>query len=249
MFKKERQAYILKQINQKQKIISADICQEMNVSEDTIRRDLQELADKGKIIKVHGGALSLDYDESSITFPDNANKDAGAIIARKTVDLIRHGMFIMTSGGSTTAQLAQALPSDLKATFISGSIQAIVEYTRHPSIDVIIIGDKVSKGGKLTVGSEAIAKIKQIKADICLLDVQAIDAVHGVSENDWEAAQIKKAMIESSQKTICLCNAEKINSIKPVYLCTLQHIHTLITELDAGHPLLNPYRAAGIQVI
>jgi len=249
MFKKERQAYILKQINQKQKIISSDICHEINVSEDTIRRDLQELADKGKLIKVHGGALSLDYDENSITFPGNTKTDPTILIARKTAPLIQDGMFIMTSGGSTTAQLAKTLSSSLKATFISGSIQAIVEYTRHPSVDVIIIGDKVSKTGKLTVGSEAIAKIKQIKADICLLDAQAIDAVHGVSENDWEAAQIKKAMIESSQKTICICHAEKLNQIKPVHLCTLQRIHTLITELDAGHPLLNPYRAAGVQVI
>jgi DeoR/GlpR family transcriptional regulator of sugar metabolism len=63
MFKKERQAYILKQITQYQKVISADISQQMNVSEDTIRRDLQELAEKGKLIKVHGGALSLDYTE------------------------------------------------------------------------------------------------------------------------------------------------------------------------------------------
>lgn len=241
---------------QYQKVISADISQQMNVSEDTIRRDLQELADKGKLIKVHGGALSLDYTEENIPFPDEekALPDHGIalpekIIAQKAAQLIRRGMFVMTSGGSTTAQLARTLPEDLKATFISGSIQAIVEFTRHPSIEVIIIGDKVSKNGKLTVGSEAIAKIKQIKADICLLDIQAIDIKNGISEIDWEIAQIKKAMIESSQKVIGLCKSEKINMVKPVQLCPPTSLHSLITELDASHELLNPYRAAGIEII
>jgi DeoR/GlpR family transcriptional regulator of sugar metabolism len=256
MFKKERQAYILKLITQNQRVISAEICQQVNVSEDTIRRDLQELADKGKLIKVHGGALSLDYKEEYDRFPEKIAElpDNGAgppekVIAQKTARLIREGMFVMTSGGSTTMQLARTLPENFRATFISGSIQAIVEYTRHPSIEVIIIGDKVSKNGKLTVGSEAITKIKQIKADICLLDIQAIDMKNGVSEIDWEIAQIKKAMIESSQRVIGLCKSEKINTVRPVQLCPLQHIHCLVTELDPSQDLFHPYRTAGIEVI
>ena len=249
MFKKERQAYILKQINLDQKVISADICQKMNISEDTIRRDLQELADKGKLIKVHGGALSLDYSEMKEYESVKYNLLSEKVIAQKAARLIRDGMFVMTSGGSTTAQLARTLPECLKATFISGSIQVIVEYSQHPSIELIIIGDKVSKNGKLTVGSEAIAKINQIKADVCILDIQAIDPKHGISEVDWEIAQIKKAMIESSQKIIGLCSAEKLNTVKPVQLCLIQRIHCLITELEPLHPSLVPYRAAGIEIL
>lgn len=256
MFKKERQAYILQQITEHQKVISADISQKMNVSEDTIRRDLQELAQKGKLIKVHGGALSLNYTEASGTppkqekpAPDHNAPLPEKIIAQKAVRFIHRGMFIMTSGGSTTTQLARSLPEDLKATFISGSIQAIVEFTRHPSIDVIIIGDKVSKNSKLTVGSEAIAKIKQIKADVCLLDIQAIDAQHGISEIDWEIAQIKKAMIENSQKVIGLCKAEKLNTVRPVQLCAFHNLHNLITELEPTHELLAAYKAAGIEIL
>lgn len=256
MFKKERQAYILRQITEHQKVISADISQQMNVSEDTIRRDLQELASKGKLIKVHGGALSLDYTESVVPAPSLEKPIAETtlplpetIIAEKVATLLHRGMFIMTSGGSTTSQLARTLPADLKVTIISGSIQAIVEFTRHPSIDVIIIGDKVSKNGKLTVGSEAIAKIRQIKADICLLDIKAIDAQYGVSEADWEIAQIRKAMIENSQKVIGLCKAERINQIRPVQLCPISSLHMLVTELDPGEELFRPYHLAGLTVL
>ncbi|WP_276479866.1 DeoR/GlpR family DNA-binding transcription regulator [Paraflavitalea pollutisoli] len=256
MFKKERQAFILRQITEHQKVISADISTQMNVSEDTIRRDLQELASKGKLIKVHGGALSLDYTEAMVPAPREERSAAEMplelpeqIIAQKVASLIHRGMFIMTSGGSTTSQLARTLPEDLKATIISGSIQAIVEFTRHPSIDVIIIGDKVSKNGKLTVGSEAISKIRQIKADICLLDIQAIDAQHGVSEVDWEIAQIKKAMLENAQKVIGLCKTERINQIKPVQLCPVSSLHLLITEQDPNDEVFRAYRSAGLTIL
>ncbi|MDF2193581.1 DeoR/GlpR family DNA-binding transcription regulator [Paraflavitalea sp. CAU 1676] len=256
MFKKERQAYILKEITEHQKVISADISQKMNVSEDTIRRDLQELANKGKLLKVHGGALSLTYTEAvtpgpgeETTHPETQQTLPEKIIAQKAAQLIHRGMFVMTSGGTTASQLARTLPEDLKATIISGSIQAIVEFTRHPSIEVIIIGDKVSKNGKLTVGSEAIAKIKQIKADICLLDIQAIDVQYGLSEADWEIAQIKKAMIENSQKVIGLCRAERINQVRPVQLCPITALDTLITEQDPAQELFRPYAAAGLGIL
>ncbi len=215
----------------------------MNVSEDTIRRDLQELANKGKLIKVHGGALSLDYTEEYIQLPQQEKTQADhdvalpeKIIAQKAARLIHRGMFVMTSGGSTTTQLARTLPGRPQSHFYFRKHQAIVEFTRHPSIEVIIIGDKVSKNGKLTVGSEAIAKIKQIKADVCLLDIQAIDTKTGVSEIDWEIAQIKKAMIESSQKVIGLCKSEKLNMVKPVQLVPS---HTYIALLQNWSPITN----------
>ena len=106
--------------------------------------------------------------------------------------LISNGMFVLTSGGTTIIELARSLPPQLKATFISGSIPAILEYMHHPNIEVILIGDKISKNSKITVGSEAIAKIRQIKADICFLGTNAIDAEHGITDNDWEVVQLKR---------------------------------------------------------
>jgi DeoR/GlpR family transcriptional regulator of sugar metabolism len=158
-------------------------------------------------------------------------------------------MFVMTTGGTTLIELAKALPQSLKATFISGSIPVVMEYTHHPNIEVILIGDKVSKNSKITVGGEAIAKIRQIKADLCFLGVNAIDAEHGITDNDWDVVQIKKAMIESSKKVVCLSIAEKINSSQPFHVCPIESIDMLITELRPDDPLLEPYRRKGIHVL
>ena len=249
MLKKERQAYILHQVNLHNKVLSSSLCLDINVSEDTIRRDLQELAEEGKVIKVHGGALSHSF--SQVHFPSDGvySQNQKKKIAHKAIGLISNGMFILTSGGTTILEMARTLPPQLKATFISGSIPAILEYMHHPNIDVILIGDRVSKNSKITVGTEAIAKIKQMKVDMCFLGTNAIDLQHGITDNDWEVVQLKKAMIESSQKVVCLAIAEKINNFQPIQIAPLEKIDTLITELPADDPVLKPYLEAGVKVL
>ena len=248
MLKKERQAYILHQVNLHNKVLSSSLCTEINVSEDTIRRDLQELSEEGKVIKVHGGALSHSFNQVYFSTNGVYSQNQKKTIALKAIGLINNGMFVLTSGGTTIIELARSLPPQLKATFISGSIPAILEYMHHPNIEVILIGDKISKNSKITVGSEAIAKIKQIKPDLCFLGTNAIDAEHGITDNDWEVVQLKKAMIESSKKVVCLSIAEKINSVQPIKVCGLDEIDLLITELPVTDPVLKPYLDAGVKV-
>ena len=248
MLKKERQAFILHQVNLHNKVLSSTLCTEINVSEDTIRRDLQELSEEGKVIKVHGGALSHSFNQVYFPAAGVYSQNQKKIIAQKAIGLISNGMFVLTSGGTTIIEMARSLPPQLKATFISGSIPAILEYMQHPNIEVILIGDKISKNSKITVGSEAISKIKQLKADICFLGTNAIDLEHGITDNDWEVVQLKRAMIESSKMVVCLSIAEKINSVQPIRVCGLDEIDMLITELPADDPVLKPYINAGVKV-
>ena len=249
MLKRERQAYILHQVNLHNKVLSSTLCQEINVSEDTIRRDLQELAETGKVIKVHGGALSQSFNQLYYSVSNVYSQNQKKIIAQKAASLIHDGMFVLTSGGTTILELARSLPKELRATFISGSLPAILEYMYHPNIEVIVIGDKVSKNSKITVGADAIAKIHQINADLCFLGINAIDTTHGITDNDWDVVQIKKAMIGSAKKIVCLTIAEKINSVQPIHVCPIGKIDILITELPPSDPLLKPYVDAGITVL
>src|SRR6476620_2242674 len=237
MLKRERQAYILHQVNLHNKVLSTDLSQHINVSDDTIRRDLQELAEAGKLIKVHGGALSPSFHHGNQSSREIYSYTQKKIIAQKAVSLVQDGMFILTGGGTTIIELARVLPSQLHATFISGSIPAIYEYMNHPNINVIVIGDKISKNSKITIGPEAVARIRQLKADVCFLGINALNLANGVSDNDWDVVQIKKAMVESSQRLVCLTIAEKINSQQPLQVCESAKIDTLVTELSPDDPL------------
>ena len=249
MLKRDRHNYIIHQVNLHNKVLSTDLSEQIHVSDDTIRRDLQQLSEEGKIIKIHGGALSPSFHNSHQSSKDVYAYTQKKMIAHKAVSLIKNGMFILTSGGTTIIELARALPRDLHATFISGSIPVLFEYISHPNIEVIAIGNKISKNSKITVGSEAISMINDLKVDLCFLGINAINLETGVSDNDWEVAQVKKAMVESAGRLICLTISEKINSQQPIQICDIKKIDTLITELSPENPVLKPYIQAGINII
>ncbi|HEU5365054.1 MAG TPA: DeoR/GlpR family DNA-binding transcription regulator [Hanamia sp.] len=249
MLKIERQAFILHQVNLHNKVLSTDLSKQIKVSDDTIRRDIHQLAEVGKIIKVHGGALSPSFHNRHTASHEVYAYQQKKLIAQKAISLIKDGMFVLTTGGTTIIEMAKSLPLDLHATFISGSIPALAEYIVHPKIEVIAIGDKVSKDSKITVGSDAISRIRELKVDLCFLGVSALNLGRGVSDNDWEVVQIKKAMVEASERLICLTISEKINSQQPLQVCDSKKIDTLITELSPDDPLLEPYVRAGINVI
>ena len=221
----------------------------MEVSEDTIRRDLQELANDGKLIKVHGGALSLAFNEFRFNSNPIYSQGQKAIIAEKAIGLIKENMYVLTSGGTTILEMARHLPSQLRATFITGSIPALNAYIAHPNINVIVVGDRVNKESKITVGASAIAKIKEVNADLCLLGTNAIDLKKGITDSDWEVVELKKAMIAASAKTVCVTIAEKLNSYEALQVCQLKEIDYLITELDPTDKLLQPYVMAGVTVL
>lgn len=249
MLKIERQTFILHQVNLHNKVLSTDLSKQIKVSDDTIRRDIQQLAEEGKVIKFHGGALSPSFHNTYTSSEDVYAYQQKKIIAKKAVSLIKNGMFVLTTGGTTIIEMARALPLELKATFISGSIPALSEYILHPNIEVIAIGDKISKDSKITIGSDAISKIKELKVDLCILGISAINLENGVSDNDWEIVQVKRAMVESAGRLVCLTIAEKVNSQQPIQVCDIKKIDTLITELSPEDPLLAPYIRAGINVV
>lgn len=249
MLKKERQAYIVQQVNLHNKILSVQLSNDIDVSEDTIRRDLQELSFNGKLVKIHGGALSHSFHDISFPSKNVYARDNKKIIAQKALTLIKDGMFVLTGGGTTIIELARSLPFHLTATFISGSIPAIVEYMHHPSIEVVVIGDKLSKNSKITLGANALSSIKSLNADLCILGINALDIDHGITDNDWDVVQVKQAMMRSSKKVVCLTISEKLNSIQPIKVNDISKIDVLITELNADDDLLKPYVEAGITVL
>ena len=247
MLKKERQEFILHQLNLHNKILCADLSNKMGVSDDTIRRDLQELAQDDKLIKVHGGALSKSF-HTAFDRKMVYNLEDKHIIAQKTAALVQSGMYILTSGGTSILEFAKSLDSNLNATFFTCSLNAAIEFAHHPSIEVVMIGDKVSKDSMLTTGASAVQTIESIQADLCILGINSLDTQFGLSENDWEVVQIKKAMIKASKKTICIGISEKLNSQQKIKVANLDEIDILITELDPNDPKLLPFKHKGLTI-
>ena len=248
MLKKERQAYIIQQINIHNKVLSSDLGVHLNVSEDTVRRDLQELDEEGKLTKVHGGALS-----KSIHFTIQNNNiyqhTEKKVIAQKAADLIKDGMFIVLSGGTTIRELVKSLPPELNATFITVSVPTALELLEHPNCEVIFIGNKLIKSAQMSVGAEVVQKLSEIKADLCFLGTNSINIIDGITDLEWEIIEVKKAMMKAAHKTVSLAISEKLNSTQRLQVCKIEDIDILITELSPENEVLKPYREKGIQVL
>jgi DeoR/GlpR family transcriptional regulator of sugar metabolism len=248
MLKKERQAYIMQQLNVHNKVLSSDLSVRLDVSEDTIRRDLQELAEQGDLIKVHGGALSQSFHftlQNGLVY----SPDEKRLIAQKAAALISEGMFVLLSGGTTIRELVKALPQQLNATFITSSVPTALELMNHPSSEVIFLGNKLHKQTQMAIGAEVVQRLAGIRADLCILGTNSIDANAGITDLEWEVIEVKKAMIAASQKLISLAISEKLNSVQHLQVCHTAAIDFLITELEPTDEKLVPYAAKGLQII
>lgn len=241
MLKKERQAYIIQQINRHNKVLSSDLSNELLVSEDTIRRDLLELDRFGKLTKVHGGALSKSSHftiQNNIVYSLNEKK----VIARKAATLVKDGMFVVLSGGTTIRELIKALPLELNATFITPSIPTALELMEHPNIEVIFVGNKLSKSAQIAVGSEVTMRLNDVRANLCFLGTNSIDIKGGVTDLDWEVIEVKRAMIACSKTVVSLTISEKLDTVQHLKVCNIAAIDVLVTELDTTHQLLKKYK-------
>jgi DeoR/GlpR family transcriptional regulator of sugar metabolism len=248
MLKKERHNAIMRQINLHNRVLSSDLVELLNVSEDTVRRDLQELADHNLLTKVHGGALSKSYQHS---FDDSKvyAKDAKIAIGKKAAALIKEGMVVLLGGGTSVIELIKLLPEHLRATFITISPMVAVELSKYQNLEVILIGGIFSKNSQITYGGQVISQLQDIKADLCIMGTSALHATEGLTDTDWEINQLKKTMMSSSKKTAILCISEKLNIALRLRVASINQISYLVTELDTNDPALNSYRDTELKIL
>ncbi|WP_347158368.1 DeoR/GlpR family DNA-binding transcription regulator [Pontibacter chitinilyticus] len=243
MLKEERQAFIIRQINLHNKVLSSDLSTQLNVSEDTIRRDLHELAESGKVLKVHGGALSKSFHypfQQSEVYAKESKKE----IAGKVLQLLQDDMFVLVGGGTTMIEVARMIPDTLKCTFFTVSPLVALELTEHANINVILVGGQLSKSSHINIGAQVINQLSEIRVDLCIIGTNALSLAEGMTESDWEVVQVKKAMIKSAKKTAVMSIAEKLNSIQNMKVCNLSAIQYLVTDLDPSNPALKEYAKA-----
>lgn len=244
--KKERQRLILREIDLHNKVLSSDLSSLLKISDDTVRRDLKELAELGKIVKVHGGAAS-----KSFVAPFNSENVVYALsekkkIAEKTLKLIKNNMVILTEGGTTILELAKMIPEQLKATFFTISPQVGITLSEHSNLEVITIGGKLVKNANLHIGSTVISQLSDLHVDLGLLGANGFSAAEGFTDMDWEVVQVKKAIIRSSKKVAVLCISEKLNTAQRIRICEASQVDYLVTELPGESPVLAAYQEAGI---
>ncbi|QKZ13491.1 DeoR/GlpR family DNA-binding transcription regulator [Spirosoma sp. KUDC1026] len=245
LLKEERKGLLIKEINLHTRIYLADLATTLNVSEDTIRRDINELAEEGKLIKIRGGAMSKAYHHTSALQETYAHQNK-RVIAQKALSLLKDGMLILIGGGTTIRELIKLIPQELKATFITVNPLTAVELLDKPNLEIILIGGQISRYSQMSIGGEVYQRLSELRADLCIIGTNAIDAREGLTDSDWETVQTKKAMIKASSKVAILTISEKMDTVMRMKITDLDQIDYLITDLPADAPQMAPYQMGNV---
>ncbi len=249
MLKEERHQTILSEVELHNRILLTDIAEALDVSIDTVRRDVKELDGDHKLRKVHGGAISLGFTTNSTRNNNIYRLEDKSTIAEKALVLLKDGAVIFVDGGTTCLELARLLPAELELTCFTHSLPVAMELLSKPNVTVIMVGGQVSKESQTAIGANAIHNLSEIKVDYSFIGTGYVDSQYGLTEFDWDIVQVKKAVIKCAKKTVLLSISEKLNSQHRYKTCEINAINTMITELDPADKLLNPFREHDIGLL
>ncbi|MFB0946913.1 MAG: DeoR/GlpR family transcriptional regulator of sugar metabolism [Spirosomataceae bacterium] len=250
MMKEERQRLILEELKANKKINFIQLSTLLNVSYDSIRRDVIELEDKGFLKKVHGGAVENSYLNVLSQQKSHIKGDDLKKILDKTRSFFKKkDQLILMDGGTTNFFIAEQLPKDTYATIVTNSPPLALTLNDHPHINVILLGGSYYKHYQITLGMDVINQVKNINADLFFMGVNGIHPERGLSIRNYEESIIKQTMIQSSKRTICCVIEEKLDLIEPYKVADIKAIDTLVTNLKSQHELLASYKSEGLNIL
>jgi DeoR/GlpR family transcriptional regulator of sugar metabolism len=245
-----RREAILTLLRQDGRVHASDLADRFAISLDTVRRDLQELADAGALRRVHGGALPVNSAPPiPPRFVDRRAVDVRAkvAIAAAAVPLVRHGEVVALSGGTTILELARRLPDDLAATVLATNPDIAVALADHPRLTVDVVGGRLHPDARTVTGPEAVDALRGVRPDVCVLSACSLHPGAGLTLRHREEAAVVRAMVAGAGRVLALTTASKLGAAGPYPVVDTTRIDTLVTDAPAADVVA--YRDLGLEVV
>jgi DeoR/GlpR family transcriptional regulator of sugar metabolism len=227
-----------------------DLARRLDVSDMTVRRDLEELERRGLLRRVHGGAVpavSRSY-EPPFTVREQRAAEAKRAIAAEATTLFEDGDTILVDVGTTTLEVARALRGRANLTVLTPSLPVANLLADEAGIRLICLGGVARPGERSLVGSLAAHALRQFYVDVCVLGVGGLDAKAGLTEFNLDDAEVKRAALERSHRLIVAADATKLGTVAFAVVAPADRIDVLITDAPPAHPELLAFRDLGVEV-
>lgn len=244
----ERQRLIVRRLSHDGRVVATELAKEFGTSEDTIRRDLRDLAAAGVCRRVYGGALPLSPAVGPIAKREQEAPERKAALARRAAGLIQKGQIVFFDAGSTNHAVARALPRDLDVTVVTNAVSIAADLAMRQDVQVLLIGGRVDWKEGRTVGVRAMREILEIRPDLYFLGTCAIDAKSGVAVFDHEVAEMQRLLVEQSGDIAVVATTEKLGTSAPFFVVPTADVTDLVVESDAREEALAPFREAGLRI-
>lgn len=249
MLKEERQALILNKLHASGKVVVSRLAVELNVSEDTIRRDLLDLDHKGQVKRVFGGALPLEQPVVNYFDRETTEIEMKQRLAEKGLRFLEQDQLVAIDGSSSNLQLAKSIPNSLRLTVLTNSYSIAHALSTKEQVKVVLLGGQLLKESLMSVGDIAVAQARQYHPDLCFVGVYAIHPEYGMTVPYLDEVSLKRRLIENSNKVISLVASRKLNTVSRYQVCGIEAFTTLITDGDVPKEISEDYEAKGLDFL
>lgn len=249
MIKEKRFEKILLQLKSGNIVTYAQLAALLTVSEDTVRRDIEQLHHNGLLSKVRGGAIARH--KNPLAFQDRSAymSDEKQVIALKTQALLSSKDTIFMDGGTTICAVAEHFNINANYRVVTNNLALIPILQKFKGIDLIVLGGTYNRETQTNVGAGTCDQVTSFVADVYLMGTCAIAADTSVTASVKEDGEVKRAMLRAARNTIVLANSEKIGTWEHFKVCELEKIDTLITELASNDTKLDDFRQSKLRII
>ena len=248
MLTSQRKKLILTRVTADGQIVAKELALELGTSEDTIRRDLRELAGEGKLQRVHGGALPASAAVGDLRVREQVSIKDKLELGVAGAAMIRPGQVVILDGGTTALQVARHLAPNLRATIVTHSPTVAVEAAKQPYVDIIMLGGRLFRHSMVNVGAAVMDAASRLRADIYFMGVTGVHPDAGLSTGDAEEAAVKRALHERCAETVVLASAEKLMAASPFLVTSLANISLLVVSPGTPKHVVRALRDGGATV-
>lgn len=230
MLAAERREALLALLEHDGKIVAKDAAASLGVSEDSIRRDLRDLAADGLCQRVYGGALPVSPAMADYTGRQSVSVDGKRKVAEVAAALVLPGSTILLDGGTTALAVTAALPRDIAITVITHSPTVAAALVEHPTAEVLLLGGMLFKHSAVTCGAAAVESASRVRADQFFLGVTGVHPEAGLTTGDADEAAMKRVLAGRAAETYVLGSAEKIGAASPYTVLPFEEVRGIITD-------------------
>ncbi|ONI69401.1 DeoR family transcriptional regulator [Kribbella sp. ALI-6-A] len=248
MLAAQRRDVLLERLSTHGRIVAKDVADELGISEDSIRRDLRELAAAGLCQRVYGGALPISPAVADYTTRQSVAIAGKNVVAGLAASLVRPGSAVILDGGTTARAVVAALPRTLEATVITHSPTIAAALTEHQGIEIFLIGGRVFRHSMVASGAAAVEAAQAVSADLFLLGVTGVHAEAGLTTGDADEAAMKRALSRRAAETYVLASAEKLGTASRFSVLALHDVAGILTDAPDDDRTVRELRGAGVQV-
>ncbi|MDQ3277639.1 MAG: DeoR/GlpR family DNA-binding transcription regulator [Bacteroidota bacterium] len=246
----QRHQHILARLKKEGSVSVVDLCKELDVSSVTIRKDLKMLEDKSLLYRTHGGGtLTNPYTvdrhvNEKVMMQSKEKSGIGEVAAR----LVEPNDCILIASGTTVLSLAKNIQPKGTVTVITAALNVAMELIQHPEIEVIQLAGPIRKSSSSVTGLYAEKMLEDFSCSKLFLGVDGIDVEFGLTTTNMMEAQLNKAMIKASQKTIVLADSSKFGKRGFGRICGLEDIEQVITDSNVSEHMVETLQGLGIEV-